>query len=149
MAAGMPINGAGFEVDPCGLPETGGAGAVEGYYGTDGLYVFAFESDDAPIVQTEAGGTTTITRAACDGRRIEVRGSSTLASGTAHVFAPDNSAEGWTELTSGALTLDTLTNTSTYRLRVNVAVCPAEVRVESRNEAGAVDSSVIGPVDVR
>jgi len=150
MAAGMPINGAGFEVDPCGLPENGGAGAVEGYYGNDGsLYVFAFESDDAPIVQTEAGGTTTITRASCDGRRIEVRGSSTLASGSAHVFAPDNSIEGWTELTSGALTLDALTNTSTYRLRVNIAVCPEEVRVESWNDAGELDSSVIGPVDLR
>lgn len=149
MAAGMPINGAGFEVDPCGLPENGGAGAVEGYYGEDGLYVFAFESDDAPIVEGETGGTTTITRASCDGRRIEVRGSSTLASGTAHVFAPDNSAEGWTELTSGALTLDALTNTSTYRLRVNIAVCPDEVRVESRNDAGEIDSSVTGPVDVR
>ncbi|HEY5643026.1 MAG TPA: hypothetical protein VIS31_09135 [Woeseiaceae bacterium] len=150
MAAGMPINGSGFEVDPCGIPENGAAGAVEGYYGFDGqLYIFAFESDDAPIVQNETGGTTTVTRASCDGRRIEVRGSSTLAEGEARLFAPDNTEAGESQIGSAALTLDPVTNTSTYRIRVNIGVCPDEVRVESWTLNNVLDSSATGPVDLR
>jgi len=156
MASGMPINGSGFEVDPCGIPENGAAGAVEGYYGVDeagnpGLYIFAFESDDAPIVQNETGGTTTVTRATCDGRRIEVRGSSTLAAGEARLFAPDNTEAGESQIGSAALTLDPVTNTSTYRIRVNIGVCPDEIRVESWTLApnAVLDSSATAPVDLR
>lgn len=150
MASGMPINGSGFEVDPCGIPENGAAGAVEGYYGNDGeLYIFAFESDDAPIVQNETGGTTTVTRASCDGRRIEVRGSSTLAAGEARLYAPDNTETGESQIGSVALTLDPVTNTSTYRIRVNIGVCPDEVRVESWTLDNVLDSSATGPVDLR
>jgi len=151
LPAGTPINGSGFEVDPCGIPENGAAGAVEGYYGNDGeLYIFVFESDDAPIVQNETGGTTTITRATCDGRRIEVRGSSTLASGEARLYAPDNSEAGESQIGAGDLTFDAVTNTSTYRIRVNIGVCPEEVRVESwAADATAADSSVTAPVDIR
>jgi hypothetical protein len=147
MTAADPVNTSGFLIDHC-QTLNGGAAAVEGYYGENGmLYVFTYETDDAPLLDTGAGGTTTITRASCDGRRIEVRGSSTLSAGEARLYAFGSDVV----MGADALLFDTVTGTSTYRIRVNVAGCPDQVTVESWNDATppAFDSSVTAPVDIR
>lgn len=146
MPAGTPVNGTGFDIYPCSVIP-GNSAAVEGYFGElDGsLHIFVFESDDADIVATTSG-TTTITRASCDRGRIEVRGSSTLAAGTAIVHDDDNGVL----LGSTALQLDPVTGTGSYRFRANVGGCPLNVRVESWEDGAATASSfAVAPVDIR
>jgi len=147
MTGADPVNTSGFLIDHCQTLD-GGAAAVEGYYGEDGdLYIFTYETDDAPLLDTGAGGTTTITKATCDGRRIEVRGSSTLAAGEARLYAFGSDVV----MGADALLFDAVTQTSSYRIRVNVAGCPDQVTVESWNDANpsVLDSSATGPVDIR
>lgn len=45
--------------------------------------------------------------------------------------------------------LDALTQTSIYRVRVNIGTCPQNVRVESWDDYGAMDSYTVAPVDIR
>ncbi len=143
MPASAAINGFGFEVDECGVT-LGGAAAVEGYYGTDGkLHIFAFESDDAPIIMS-AAGITTISRASCDRGKVEIRGSSTLANGTATVSDADN----LTVLGEAPLIADLVTGTSIYRFREDVGSCPNNVRVETTDGFGGITSPAIAPVDI-
>ncbi|MCH8136132.1 MAG: hypothetical protein IIB77_09170 [Proteobacteria bacterium] len=47
------------------------------------------------------------------------------------------------------LQLDALTQTSIYRVRVNIGTCPQNVRVESWDDFGAMDSYTVAPVDIR
>ena len=155
---GTPINGSGFEVKPCTLVR-GDTVSVEGYFGDGALYIWALESDDADVVQT---GVTTVSRASCDAGKIEVRGSSTLPSGTALINSPDpSSPTGWTATGSVTLISDALTGTSIYRYRDqnDAELCPPNILVESHIwdlttqgpvPSGAIaDSYTIAPVDVK
>jgi hypothetical protein len=143
------INGSGFDVLPCTVV-AGNSVAGEGYYGpADGeFHIFLLESDDATVAGT--GGITTITRARCtNGRRIEVRGSSTLPSGTVKLWDADAPAEQPRALGEAALQFDALTGTSIYRVRENIGSCPQNVRAESWDANGSTtaDSYAIAPVD--
>lgn len=124
MPFGQAINGGGFEVNYCAMPVNGSA-AIEGYFSNGALYIFSFESDDAPIVSTE--GVVTITRANCKGNRLEVRGSTSATTGEVTVSDADEGTVFGTE----AILIDTVTNTGTYRFRQNVGSCPANVRVDN------------------
>jgi len=148
------INGSGFEVDPCTVA-VGGSAAVEGYYGDadSKLHIFAFESDDADVLES---GVTTITRASCDRGRIEVRGASTLVAGTAVVKEHIDTVlpENQTVFGTADLQFDAVTGTSIYRFRTNLVTsdCPDFVRVESDVDGIApiaYDSFVVAPVDIK
>jgi hypothetical protein len=148
---GTAINGSGFEVKPCTL-FPGDTISIEGYYGDEGLYIFALESDDADVVNT---GVTTVSRASCDRGKIEVRGSSTLPNGTAVLKSLDGST------TFGSVTLinDAVTGTSIYRYRdkSDAGFCPSDIRVESYDwdltvspvPAMNYDSFTTAPIDVK
>ena len=101
------------------------------------LYIFSFESDDAPIVST--AGVVTITRSNCKGNRLEVRGSTSATTGEVTVSDADEGTVFGTE----AIILDAVTNTGTYRFRQNVGACPANVRVDNLGDG----SFSIAPVD--
>jgi len=135
MPAGDAVNAAGFQVDYCQTP-VGGAAAIEGYYSGGALYVFAFESDDAPVLSGD--GVVTISRAQCSGNRLEVRGSTTAGSGQVTVSDAD---EGSVFGTTG-IVRDAVTGTGTYRFRQNVGACPSNVRVDNLDDGSFASSPV-------
>ena len=147
------INGSGFDIVPCTVRD-GGMAAVEGYFGElDGsLHIFLLESDDADIVPNNSG-TTTIARASCDRGKVEVRGSSTLVSGSAVVYDNDSGVQ----LGATTLIYDAVTDTSAYRYRdaIDGDTCPANVRSESWDDnatngsGGGASSFTTAPVDIK
>lgn len=161
MPFGDAINGSGFNVDPCSVA-VGNIVAGEGYYGAnsaDGpgdrkFHIFAFESDDAALLN-EFSEITKISRASCrTGRSIEVRGSSTyILPGTANVFDANiliGEPPKW--LGSAALVVDALTSTSIYRIRNNIGSCPQNIYVETWDDMGNVISTTfpeLTPVDIK
>jgi len=136
MPFGGAINAAGFEVDYCQTP-IGGAAAVEGYYTDTGLYIFSFESDDAPVLATD--GVMAISPATCSGNRLEVRGSTTAPEGRVTVSNADDSN---TVYGTTAIVLDAVTGTGTYRFRQDVGSCPQNVRVDNLDD-GSFDISPV------
>jgi len=130
---GKAINGNGFEIDYCSS-RVGGSAAIEGYFASGMLYVFAYESDDADPISTV--GVTSITRAICRGGRLEVRGATTVTSG--EVTVSNNDTVPATPIGTETIVLDTVTTTGSYRFRQNVGSCPAEIRVDSPDGSFAI-----------
>jgi hypothetical protein len=143
MPAGPIANAFGFEVTPESLA-VGANVAVEGYYSNDGsgvLNVWAVEVDGGTLVNA-ADAQISIQRFRC-ANDVQVQGGIYLGAGAACTFAapfslalfdgagnPIPFAPGDLDVVNG---IAPSVEFCSYRLRTPVAQCPAEVRVELRN----------------
>jgi hypothetical protein len=121
MPFGEATNEGGFPINPCSLTP-GDSVAIEGYFTSQGLYVFGLTSDDADTAGH--ANQTAITRVQCRERagRLEARGATTASSGTVTLIDESSGS------TIGSAGVTTDLSGGVFRLRVNVTACPQIVR---------------------
>jgi hypothetical protein len=122
----------GFDIHLHSVP-AGSLAAAEGYIGDDGaLYAVHIEAEGSLVQQ---GPQTSILRLSCADNRFEIRGGSTSATGTFHVYDHQNSQL----LGSAPVEPAEITGMGRYRLNVTLSSpCPATVRVENSNGSSAI-----------